>query len=446
MSVFYNLKYLHPTHYFQLCKKDGSSVFPIPDKLPNEVLKTLAPDSGYKSEQARAYDLSWQAINKGYIGDTETYTSFKKLPLEDEYRFIRKYFHPAWAFYVLLMRLFSLNNPINEISAFKKSNNTVRSNYLKQPIVYNDWISFDSELVSKKPLVSVVIPTLNRYEFLKDVLKGFEQQTYKHFEILIIDQSIPFQKDFCKDFNLKIRHIQQSEPALWLARNSAIKKSNGTIIALSEDDVRIEPDWLENHLRCLDFFKADISAGVFYPEGSSVPKERSFFSVASQFATGNAVLYKSVFKKIGLFDRQFEKQRMGDGEFGLRAYLNGFKSISNPYASCVDVKAATGGLRQMGSWDAFRPKKIFAPRPIPSVLYFFRKYFGRKRAVLALFKSVPLSIIPYRFKKNKKMLILGALISVILLPFIVIQVTISWRLAAKKLKQGEMIEVLELRC
>src|SRR5690606_32721423 len=123
--------------------------------------------------------------------------------------------------------------------------------------------------------------------------------------------------------------------------------------------------WPSSHLECLDFFYADISARAFYPLGGSIPQERSFFCIASQFATGNAMLYKDVFKKIGLFDRQFEKQRMGDGEFGLRAYLNGLKSISNPFASCIDVKAGTGGLRQMGSWDAFRPKKLFAPRPIP---------------------------------------------------------------------------------
>src|SRR5690606_21161604 len=170
--------------------------------------------------------------------------------------------------------------------------------------------------------------------------------------------------------------------------------------------------------------------------GSSIPKERSFFCIASQFATGNAMLYKDVFKKIGLFDRQFEKQRMGDGEFGLRAYLNGLKSISNPYASCIDVKAGTGGLREMGSWDAFRPKKLFAPRPIPSVLYFYRKYFGTKRRLLAIFRSVPQSIVPYRYKKSKKMLVVGFFIAVILFPFVVLQVYISWRLASKKLKEG----------
>lgn len=434
--LFQLLKYLQPTHYFQLFRKEGSSVFPLFENLPQEIVARLAPEPKFQSETAREYDLSWQAVQKGYIGKAETYRFFQKVPLCDEYRFLRKYFHPVWVFYVLVLRLCTLKNPFPEISAWRKSRAVGRSDYLKHPIKYPDWEHFKSPLIAEKPLVSVVIPTLNRYEYLKDVLTDFEKQTYAHFEILILDQSTPFQKDFCKNFTLNIRHIHQKEPALWLARNTAIEQAAGSIIALSEDDVRIAPDWIENHLKCLDFFKADISAGVFYPEGSTIPKERSFFAIASQFATGNAMLYKTVFQKIGLFDRQFEKQRMGDGEFGLRAYLNRFKSISNPYASCIDVKAGTGGLREMGSWDAFRPKKLFAPRPIPSVLYFYRKYFGTKRSLLAIFRSVPQSIVPYRYKKSKKMLVVGFFIAVILFPFVVLQVYISWRLASKKLKEG----------
>lgn len=441
--LFKFLKYLHPTHYFQLYRNDGSSVFPIVEKLPKEILEQLEPEAAFESEVARQYDLSWQAVNKGYIGKTETYTSFKEVGLSDQYRFLRKYFHPAWVWYVLMLRLLSFKNPIREIAGFKRSKNARRSDYLKRPIQYPAWKTFESTLMAEKPFISVVIPTLNRYEYLKDVLSDFEIQTYTNFEIIIVDQSQPFQGDFCKDFNLKIKHIHQEEPALWSARNTAIKQSAGSIIALSEDDVRIGPDWLENHLKCLDFFYADISAGVFYPEGSSIPEDRSFFAIASQFATGNALLNKGVFKEIGLFDRQFEKQRMGDGEFGLRAYLNGFKSVSNPFASCIDVKAGTGGLREMGSWDAFRPKKLFAPRPIPSVLYLYRKYFGRKRALLAILKTVPQSIIPYKYKKNRKMLALGMLISLFLFPLVLIQVIISWRLATRKLKEGARIGQLE---
>ena len=72
--------------------------------------------------------------------------------------------------------------------------------------------------------------------------------------------------------------------------------------------------------------------------------------------------------------------RMGDGEFGYRAYINGFKNISNPKAPRIHLKVSSGGLREMGSWDGFRPTKWFAPKPVPSVLYFFSKYFPRETA------------------------------------------------------------------
>ncbi len=444
--LFNFLKYLQPTHYFQLYRKDGSTVFPIIEKLPPEIIAQLEPEVNFKSEKTRAYDLSWQAVQKGYIGNDETYKSFEKLPIVDEYRFLRKYFHPVWVFYVLLLRIFSFKNPFREIAAWKKSSDVRRGNYLKTPIQYNDWATYKVSLVDENPFVSIVIPTLNRYEYLKDVLEDLEKQDYKNFEVIIVDQSNPYQEDFYKKFKLNIQLVQQTERALWLARNNAIKISKGEYILLFDDDSRVEPDWITNHLKCLDFFKADISSGISISSvGAEVPQNYSFFRISDQIDTGNVMLRKDVFREIGLFDRQFEKQRMGDGEYGLRAYLNGYKNISNPYAGRIHLKVGSGGLREMGSWDAFRPKKLFAPRPIPSVLYLYRKYFGRKRALLAIFRSVPQSIIPYRYKKNKKMMVLGMLISVFLFPFVVVQVVISWRLASRKLREGAMIGELEIR-
>ncbi len=439
---FYFLKYLQPAHYFRLKNTFGKSVFPKVEYLPKSIMILLNKDGNYQSNFSQDYDLSWQAVQKGYIGGVETYTEFVELPLADHYRFARKYFNPIWVFFILVVRLLSLHNPIKELRSWVSTRRVKRSIFRK-PINYKAWDDFESQLIKETPLVSVIIPTLNRYEYLKDVLKDLEGQDYPHFEVVVVDQSEPFQSEFYKDFDLKMTIIRQEEKALWLARNTAIEKAQGTLIALSEDDVRIASDWIRLHLKCLDFFDAHVSAGVFHPVGQEIPKDRAFFAIASQFATGNAMLYKSVFKSVGLFDRQFEKQRMGDGEFGMRVYLEGIRSISNPLASCIDVKAGTGGLREMGSWDAFRPATFFAPRPIPSVIYYFRRYFGTAATKMALLRMVPLSIFPYQFKKNKPLLVIGVFLTVLLIPLVLYQVAKAWRLATIKLKEGPKIPELD---
>lgn len=437
------LIYIQPIYYFRLFNRAGLSVYPVAQLLPESVVSQLSLDESYKSHAAQEYDLSWQAVESGYIGDTPCYQEFKQVDLGDNYYFIRKQFRSIWAFYVLVCRICTFHNPFNEVKAWRGSSTKA---HRKQPITAlktTKWDHFESQLIPQQPLVTVVIPTLNRYQYLKDVLHDFEQQEYAHFEIIVVDQSDAYDSDFYKQFNLNLQVIEQKEKALWLARNTAVKASEGLLIALSEDDVRIQPNWISNHLKCLDFFHAQVSAGVFYPEGASIPVNRSFFARASQFATGNAMLYKEVFKQVGLFDRQFEKQRMGDGEFGLRAYLNGFKCVSNPYASCIDVKAGTGGLREMGSWDAFRPSNFLAPRPIPSVLYYYRNYYGNQAARWALLKTIPLSIMPYKFKKNKPLMIVGLFLTLLLMPLVIFQVFRSWKLSSLKLKEGALIEMME---
>lgn len=440
--LFSFLKYLQPTSYFQLYKKTGNSIYPIPTALPTAIIPQLKRDDRFQSPQAQDYDMSWQAIKWGYIGNAACYTGVQQVPLKDNYYFIRKNFHKAWVFYVLVLRLLSLHNPIKEIKAWFRTRKTEQTQKSDKHITYVDWEDFKSPLLAENPLVSVIIPTLNRYDYLKYVLRDLEQQDYTNFEVIVVDQSDAFNKEFYKEFKLNIHLIKQKEKALWQARNTAIKNSKGDLIALSEDDVRIMPNWISTHLKCLDFFKAEVSAGVFYPEGQHIPQERSFFTIASQFATGNAMLYKQVFEKIGLFDKQFEKQRMGDGEFGMRVFLEGIMSVSNPYASCVDVKAATGGLRELGSWDAFRPSKLMSPRPIPSVLYYFRRYFGNRQAKLALLRTVPMSIFPYQFKRNKPLMVLGLFVTIILLPLVWYQVYRSWSLASKKINEGPKIDAL----
>jgi hypothetical protein len=131
---------------------------------------------------------------------------------------------------------------------------------------------------------------------------------------------------------------------------------------------------------------------------------------------------------------------MGDGEFGLRSYLGGFPSISNPFAKRIHLKVETGGLRHFGSWDAFRPKNLFSPRPVPSVLYLARRYFGSYASMMLILNSLSSSVVPYKYKKNKRLKMLSPIFLLVLLPILSIQVFRSWKLSGMKLSQGPMIE------
>ncbi|TWO34364.1 glycosyltransferase family 2 protein [Seonamhaeicola sediminis] len=442
--LFRFLKYLQPTHYFTVLKNNGSAIFPEVHGLPETVLKEITFDSAYSSDLAKQYDASWQLIQKGYIGDVKAIEIMETLPLEDEYHFIRKYFNPAWIFYVFMVRILSFHNPFKEFKAFLRTRHTKRVQVFKNTVRYKDWEHYEASLLEAQPMVSVIIPTLNRYDYLKAVLKDLEAQEYENFEVIVVDQSLPFQESFYNDYHLNLKVHRQQEPLLWQARNWAIQLSKGNYLLFFDDDSRVQTNWITNHLKCLDFFKADISSGVSISKvGDKVPEHYAFFRISDQLDTGNVMIKKDVFKQIGLFDRQFEKQRMGDGEFGMRAYWHNFRNVSNPYAQRLHLKVGTGGLRDMGSWDAFRTRHLFEPRPIPSVLYFFRRYFGTTQARLALLRLVPISMMPYRFKIHKAMLLLGVFICVLILPLVVFQVYRSWKLSSSKLKQGPLIDMLE---
>jgi glycosyltransferase involved in cell wall biosynthesis len=295
---------------------------------------------------------------------------------------------------------------------------------------------------TERPFVTIVIPTLNRYDYLRDVLLDLEKQDYPHFEVVVCDQSDSFNESFYKGWKLDIKLIRQEEKALWLARNKGIINARGKFIALTEDDVRLPITWLSNHLKCIYYFNVDISCGIFYKEGSIPTFALSYFRFADFFATGNTLLKKDVFNKVGLFDRQFEKQRMGDGEFGLRCFLNGYRLIQNPLAYCEDVKAPVGGLRDFGSWDSFRVKGLFTPRPVPSVFYFVRYYFGATCAVFYALQNIPFSFVPYSFKKNRWLKSAAFLFFPLLLPVMIIVALRSWHQSSKKLSQGPKIEIL----
>lgn len=438
--IFSFFKYLQPVWYFNLPANSAIPYWVDYRKLDSSIKSKIDVSTCYQSEGAMLYDAAYQLLIKGCMQENPDMALCPSgtFSVQDEYKFIKRFFNPIWCLYIFGVRILTFKNPINEVRGLFSTLS------VKRVALFSEMITTSLTDYSKEiGLISVVLPTLNRYSYLRDILRDLEKQTYKNFEVIVIDQSSPFRDEFYKEFELTLKVIYQQTPGLWTARNLGVRESRANFIAFTEDDVRVNPNWLSQHVRCLQHFSCDISAGIFFHHQREIPKHKSFFRWAEQFASGNALVKREVFMKVGLFDLQFERMRMGDGEFGLRCYLNGLKSVSNPLAYCLDVKAAEGGLRQMGSWDGLRPTKFFAPRPIPSVNYFARKYFGNRTTFFMLVLSLPLSIVPYQYKTRPILFLISLIVFVFILPLLFFPVIESWRISSRILTEGDKIEKLE---
>ena len=440
--MFACLKFIKPLWYFHLdC---GDNVI-WPDS--NHIMPTELLDSDYEDTQSIVSEASYIALMNGYIQRNQdmVYLSreivnYKHSPY-DEFRFLRKFFSPAWSFLYLAYRILTLKSIFKSIIAF------IKTFFLKRVDLNN--ISFcKTSLSQKKPIkffqnktkVRILIPTYNRYNVLGNLLEDLENQTFSEFCVTIIDQSENFNKDFYKNFKIHIDLVRQEIPGLWKARNNAIKNTTEKVIALLDDDSRINNDWLIKHLNCLEYFDSEISAGVSLSKmGAKIPFNYKFYRISDQIDTGNVVLKKRVFKIFGLFDEQFEGMRMGDAEFGLRAYRNGVISISNPEAFRVHLKSNQGGLRKIGSWDAFRPTSLLKPRPIPSVLYYARKNFGNYNSLIYLLINLPLSLSKYSKKTENIFTFIILLLFLFIFPIILFQTFISWIISSNILSEGHKI-------
>jgi len=437
------LKYIKSHWYFLKKPKIAIPYWVDIDLIDKELWKKLNLCENYQDQKSKKIDAAYQLWLKGFISNDSNQSLSdldNSLSRKDIYIFIKRFYHWRWLIYTLFFRVFEGKNLFLELYYFYKGFKSKKIDIYSEVFVDDGYEMFDSSLIKSNPKITVVIPTLNRYKYLEDVITDLEKQTYTNFEVIIVDQSDSYRADFYENRKLDLTVIRQEEKALWTARNTAIFKSTGDYILLYDDDSLIKEDWIFQHLKTLDYFNSDISSGVSLSVvGGVIPKHYSYFRWSDQIDTGNVLIRKDVFRKTGMFDLQFEKQRMGDGEFGMRCYLEGFKNISNPFASRIHLKVSEGGLRQMGLWDAWSPKSIFSPRPIPSVLYFIRKYWGNAAAMREIVISVLPSVVPYKYKANKGMLLLGSILGLFSLPIIVIAIIRSWGIASERLKKGAII-------
>lgn len=154
---------------------------------------------------------------------------------------------------------------------------------------------------------SVIVPTLDRPASLQRLLAALAEQTWRDFEVVIVDQSAePIE---LPSLELPVRYTRIDARGPGNARNVGIGLATGDVAAFTDDDCEPDPTWLA----CASERLTDEVAGF---EGLVISDQvdhsryrvvtnRGFVGVG--FMTANLFVRRSVLEAIGGFDIRFEQ-------------------------------------------------------------------------------------------------------------------------------------------
>jgi len=114
---------------------------------------------------------------------------------------------------------------------------------------------------ARNPLISVIVPTYERTDCLLRLLDGLDHQTYRKFEIIVVDQSAerdPRKERGFRAFGRRLKVVRPERANRSYAKNLGTRYATGEILVFCDDDIEVEPDFLSTHVSAY----ADKSVGA----------------------------------------------------------------------------------------------------------------------------------------------------------------------------------------
>ena len=105
-------------------------------------------------------------------------------------------------------------------------------------------VPFRAEARETWPSVSVVVCAYNAADTVADCLTALDRLTYPHVEILLVnDGSTDATADIASRYS-RVRVVSIASSGLCVARNTGLAEATGEIVAYTDADCRVDPDWL----------------------------------------------------------------------------------------------------------------------------------------------------------------------------------------------------------
>jgi glycosyltransferase involved in cell wall biosynthesis len=320
---------------------------------------------------------------------------------EDRYLFFLKNFKRHHSYYMMIRKgVFNLFSEYKALNAASKKLERKKSKIIEtRPL---------NEIIGK-PTVSLVIPTMKRQQFTELLLNDHNKQTYLIKEAIIVDATPKEERDakFYNPDNFKydLKVKWQTTKGSCRARNEAVNLCTGDYIIFADDDVRVLPDFVENHIKVLQSYKASACNGLdimalnvtqdltdLKRMLNELGKQRWKIGVSHMFSNANSCVKRTLVEELIGNDVNFDGGYGEDADFGLRILKHGEMLLHNPFSPNLHLKPPVGGYRfwrnqseTMGKkrksqpWELDKPVKNIRPVPSPTITYGFLKHFDTKQ-------------------------------------------------------------------
>lgn len=163
--------------------------------------------------------------------------------------------------------------------------------------------------------VSVVIPIYNSAPFLRKCLDSVACQTFKDFEVLMIDDgSTDSSEEIAREFAEKHENFKvftQENKGVSCARNEGIRRARGEYLAFIDSDDFVSPDFLQSLYNLAVRSGAPIASCNYfhYYPGKNISKRKRFQLKSGVYSSEKflAVLLKDVRAHYYLWNKLFKR-------------------------------------------------------------------------------------------------------------------------------------------
>ena len=398
----------------------------------SDVLRSIEPPSnGFQTLEGAGLEYGHRCLSLGVVTrhvsellPDQAECPPITLPIEDQLHFVMHRYGIRWARWALLRAilrgLVTLPTAVSAWRAVQQVPGTSVGTSLPAPR------GLSSERDSDKR-VTVLIPTLDRYPFLRRLLAQLRGQTVSPDEIIIVDQTDVSQRkdDLYEEFSdlpLHVHYLDKKGQSS--ARNLGLSHASGELVLFLDDDDEIPDTLLESHLKALDSSGAYVSCGAADEPGALETDRLQHPQVSSVFPTNNSLAALEAVIDAGRFDAAFDGGQNEDHDLGMRIYLGGGLMKFHPEIVVLHHHAFSGGLRAHGArvitrgssrqnllhrhlatpWDLYLSKRYFTPEQVRESLWLralttFSLRGSRLRKVLKV--AIALVLLPDTWRRMK---------------------------------------------